>query len=208
MPRPYRSRGRQAGAEATRDRIIKAAMEVLASKGGLSAFTADAVAKKAGVARMTVYYQFGSRRGLLEATFDAQAERRGLLDIARVFEMPDPADGIRETMAVFGRFWGSGPPVMHRLNAAAGLDPEIEASIRSRNERRRVILDTLADRLVAARQLAPDAKRDLVDTLFVLTGAVAYFELAATGRTTDEVIRVLQDTATALLEKAAASAAL
>jgi AcrR family transcriptional regulator len=41
----------------------------------LSAFALESVAKAAGVTRLTVYNQFGSRRGPLEAVFDHFAER-------------------------------------------------------------------------------------------------------------------------------------
>ena len=41
----------------------------------LNEFSIDAVARRADVVRMTVYYQFGARRGLLEALFDEESYR-------------------------------------------------------------------------------------------------------------------------------------
>ena len=73
---PYRLGQRRVAAEQTRARIIAAARALLTSSGGLVGFTVDAVAKQAGVSRMTVYYQFDSKAGLLDALFDDLAERR------------------------------------------------------------------------------------------------------------------------------------
>ncbi len=53
----------------TRTPILQAACQLLAS-GGFSAFTIDTVARAADVSRMTIYNQFGSKAGLLEAIFD------------------------------------------------------------------------------------------------------------------------------------------
>src|SRR5207244_3156935 len=77
-PRPYRLGGRQGAIEKTRKRVLRAARDLLAVRGGADRFSIDAVARRAGVARMTVYHQFGSRRGLLEALFDSFAVGRGL----------------------------------------------------------------------------------------------------------------------------------
>jgi len=66
-PRPYRLGQRQATTEQTRARILAAARELLMARDGFNGFSIDAVAREADVARMTVYYQFGSKIGLLEA---------------------------------------------------------------------------------------------------------------------------------------------
>ena len=74
-PRPYRLGQRQAATDETRARILAAARELLAASDGLTGFSIEAVARQADVARMTVYYQFGSKPGLLEALFDDLAAR-------------------------------------------------------------------------------------------------------------------------------------
>ena len=80
-PRRYVSPVRSAAAAAKRERIVAAAARLLREKVNIAAFTLDAVAKAAGVARLTVYNQFGSRRGLLEAVFDERARQGGLESI-------------------------------------------------------------------------------------------------------------------------------
>src|SRR5438876_585864 len=102
-PRPYRSVQRQVAAEQTRARIIAAARELLVASEGFSGFTIDAVARQAGVARMTVYYQFGSKLGLLEALFDDLAARGQMQQLAAAFQQPDALVGLAEYIAVFSQ---------------------------------------------------------------------------------------------------------
>ena len=71
-PRPYRLGRREAAVADTRERILAAARDVL-GENGFAGFTIDAVADRAGVARMTVYYQFDSKGALLDALLDALA---------------------------------------------------------------------------------------------------------------------------------------
>src|SRR2546427_12681953 len=72
-PRPYRLGRRQPAAQRTRARVLRAARELLTARAGAEPFSVDAVARRAGVARMTVYHRFGSRRGLVEGLFDSFA---------------------------------------------------------------------------------------------------------------------------------------
>ncbi|MBV8841133.1 MAG: helix-turn-helix transcriptional regulator, partial [Alphaproteobacteria bacterium] len=76
-PRRYNSPGRDAAAAQTRERIVAAAAGILATAEGMPDFSLEAVAKAAGVTRLTVYNQFGSRRAVLEAVFDQVALRGG-----------------------------------------------------------------------------------------------------------------------------------
>ena len=69
-PRAYRLGERQALVDETRGRIVAAARELLRAGDDVARFSMEAVARAAGVSRMTVYYQFGSRVGLLEAVCD------------------------------------------------------------------------------------------------------------------------------------------
>src|SRR5438552_2566365 len=107
MPRPYRLGQRQATTAQTRARILAAAREVLMADEGFSGFSIDAVARRADVARMTVYYQFGSRVGLLEALSDDLAGRGGMGRLAEAFHQPDPRDALASYITVFGHFWAA-----------------------------------------------------------------------------------------------------
>src|SRR5574341_536879 len=87
---------RKAAADRTRARVLGAAGQLLASRSGGQRFSIDAVARRAGVARMTVYHQFRSRRRLLEALFDSFAVRGELPQrIGAAFQEPDPLETLR-----------------------------------------------------------------------------------------------------------------
>jgi AcrR family transcriptional regulator len=68
MPRTYRLGQRQAATEQTRARILAAARDLLMSPDGYARSSIEAVARRADVARMTVYHQFGAKIGLLNST--------------------------------------------------------------------------------------------------------------------------------------------
>lgn len=166
-PRAYRSPSREAATEDTRARIVDGALVLLAGGPGLPAFSMDAAARQAGVTRLTVYNQFESRSGLLEAAFDEMARRGGLHEIAEVFAEPDADAALRRLVGIFCRFWSMHGKVLPRFSALMRLDEEIAASLKQRAERRRVVLAQLVLRLLP-RQAKAD--QELVDLLFALTG--------------------------------------
>lgn len=166
-PRAYRSPSREAAAEDTRARIVDGALVLLAGGPGLPAFSMDAAARQAGVTRLTVYNQFESRSGLLEAAFDEMARRGGLHEIAEVFAEPDADAALRRLVGIFCRFWSMHGKVLPRFSALMRLDEEVAASLKQRAERRRVVLAQLVLRLLP-RQAKAD--QELVDLLFALTG--------------------------------------
>ena len=106
-PRPYRLGQRQKATEQTRARILTAARELLLASDAFSGFSIDAVARQADVARMTVYHQFGSKIGLLEALSDSLAAHGGMEQLANAFRQPDPLKALDEFITVFSRFWQS-----------------------------------------------------------------------------------------------------
>ena len=66
-PRPYDLGKRRDQVDDNRRRVIDAARALLTEATTYTAFTIDAVAARAGVARATVYYQFGSKTGVLRS---------------------------------------------------------------------------------------------------------------------------------------------
>ncbi|MBJ7597700.1 helix-turn-helix domain-containing protein [Candidatus Nephthysia bennettiae] len=190
-PRPYRLGQRQVASEPTRGRIVEAARELLASPDGLDEFTVEAVARKAKVARMTVYYQFGSRAGLLEAIFDDLAARGGMWDLPDTFKQPDALAALSEFVAVFVRFWASQRLIIRRLQVLTALDPELQKV--SRDEWRRQGLQVILGR--TAEQVgrpAPESMAGAVDVLQMLTSFQVFDQLAST-RSPEEVTRLLQE---------------
>ena len=191
-PRPYRSPRRDAAASQTRERIVAAATAVLRASEGSGGFSLEAVAKKAGVTRLTVYNQFGSRRALLEAVFDQRAARGGLHRIAEAMAGSDPYAGLLKVIVIFCDFWSFEPGALGQLHAAGASDPEFDASMRERNERRRHLLAVLVDRIAEDRELRSQTRGDLVDVLFALTSFPFFSQMTAGQRTPDAACRLIQ----------------
>jgi AcrR family transcriptional regulator len=192
-PRPYRLGRRQEAAEETRARIIAAARDLLSASGGVSGFTIDSVARQAGVARMTVYHQFGSKQGLLEALFDSLAAGGGMAQLADAFRRPDPLDALDAFVAVFGRFWASERLIHRRLHGLAAIDPEFEPVLRARQSRRREGLGVLVGRLLKRRgRPSARAVERAVDVLYALTSFEMFDTLAGDACSPEEVTPVVQ----------------
>jgi AcrR family transcriptional regulator len=188
MPRPYRLGQRQAAAEQTRARILTAARNLLMSPDGYSRFSIEAVARQADVARMTVYHQFGSKIGLLEALCDTLAVSGGMEHLTTAFRQPDPLDALHQYLLVFGRFWEADRLVMRRLRALASLDPDFEQVIRARDAWRRQGISVIAQRLVDQQGLPPEAARnEILDVLFTLSSFETFDTLAGPTRSLEEV---------------------
>src|SRR5258706_7994576 len=136
-PRLYQLGQRQAGSSQTRSRVLHAARELLMESTSFSGFSIEAVARQADVARMTVYHQFGSKIGLLEALCDSLAASGGMEQLASAFSQPEPLDALNQYILIFGRFWDEDRLVMRRLRALAALDPDFEQVIRTRDGWRR-----------------------------------------------------------------------
>src|SRR4051794_40726911 len=146
-PRPYQLGRRQAQIDEARRRVLDAARALLAESARYTGFTVDAVAKQAGVARATVYYQFGSKTGLLEALCDALAEAGGMEQLGAAFAQPEPTAALDAFIGAFAVFWDADRLVMRRLRALAPLDPDVGAVIAARDALRRRGLEVLAGRL-------------------------------------------------------------
>lgn len=191
-PRPYRLGQRQVAADEARTRILAAARDQLAEDTG---FSIDAVARRADVARMTVYYQFSSKRGLLEALFDALAARGGMQQLPSAFQKADPTAALNRFIDVFARFWSSDRIVLRRLRAMAALDRELEQVLGERNEGRRNGLRVIVSRLPArAGHIA-----ETVDLLFALTSFENFDVLAGQDRTLEAVAPLIKRAAAAIV---------
>jgi AcrR family transcriptional regulator len=190
-PRPYQPVQRQRAVDEGRERIIVAARELLEAEEDDGPFSIDAVARRAGVARMTVYNQFGAKAGLLEALFDHLAVRGELVRMPELFAEKDPVLALDAFVALFGRFWTANRRAHRRLRAAALHDPDLAAAIDSRNERRRRGLTELARRL-GANATSPLPAGEVVNVLFVLLSFDTFDALAGEGRTPAEVTPLLQ----------------
>lgn len=197
-PRAYRSPGRESAAADTRDRILASARALLSVEGAVN-FTIDAVAEGAGVARMTVYNQFGSKRGLVEALSDELAVRGGIRRLPEAFQARDARTGLQILIEAFSGLWRQERLLIRRLRAVQTLDPELSRT--NRDERRRQALLVLLRRLASETgRPAHDEVETSADLLLVLTSFDAYELLLASGRDADSVAGLIMDSAMRLLE--------
>jgi AcrR family transcriptional regulator len=188
-PRPYRSEGRQAATTETRQRILEAARTLLKAAGPVS-FTVDAIAEQAGVARMTVYNQFRSKRGLVEAISDDLAMRGGISRLPEAFTVPDALAGLSILVDVFVKLWESELLVVRRLRALSTLDPELGHE--DRNQRRRQAIVVLLNKLRGQRGTPrPEDLETSADLLLVLTSFDAFETMSAGGRDANAVVQIV-----------------
>ena len=175
------------------ERVLQAARELL-DDGDSEPFSLDAVARRAGVARMTVYNRFGSKAGLLEALFDSIAKTGEFARMADVFRETDPIATLDAFVALFGRFWTAKRGAHRKLSAAAAIDPELNAAIAARNERRRQAIRELVRRLAGHRHAAI-GDEELVQALYVLLSFDTFDALAGPERSPIDVMPLVQEMA-------------
>lgn len=199
-PRPYRLGQRQVATEQTRIRILSAARELLMESSGFARFSIDAVARQADVARMTVYHQFGSKVGLLEALCDSLAASGGMQQMAAAFSQEGSLDALAQYLLLFGRFWNTDRSVMRKLRALAVLDPDFEQVIRTRDGWRRRGVSVIARRIVEQHTLPPGKTLDeVIDILFTLSSFETFDTLASATRSMEEVAPLIFQLARAAL---------
>jgi AcrR family transcriptional regulator len=191
-PRPYQLGQRQAASEQTRARVLQAARELLMESTSFSGFSIEAVARRADVARMTVYHQFGSKIGLLEALCDSLAVTGEMEQLASAFRRSDPYEGLDEYIRVFGHFWQADRLVTRRLRGLAALDPDFEQVIRARDERRRKGLGVLVRRIMGEHNhVGPEALDEMINVLSALLSFESFEALAGPTRSLEDLVPLI-----------------
>lgn len=199
-PRKYDSTRRRARSAATRLEILEATRALIGGRGDLGEFSMETVAEKAGVARMTVYHQFGSRAGLLEGLADHLAARGGMERLREAFLDPDPETAVRKFVGTFVRFWASDRATMRRLRAMAVVFPSQDRGPRDRDEWRKEGAANLLDRILPrGRAGAKASPGDLAEVLAALTSFEAFDALCSHGRSPEDVRRILSEAALRVL---------
>ncbi|HEY6747251.1 MAG TPA: TetR/AcrR family transcriptional regulator [Mycobacteriales bacterium] len=170
--------GREAGVRAraaaeSRARVLDAARTVLSDPAG-QAWGMETVAAAAGVTRMTVYNQFGSRTALIEAVLDQVVARDRMDRLVDGTSDLDPADALHAALVTTCRFWHAERPLLHRLFAIA--EPAVEDLLARREGWRREQLGALLGRA------DPALRKDdaVLDTVVAVTSFPAYDRLGVT----------------------------
>ena len=104
--RPYSLGKRKVTSKKIREKIVSAAREILMSGNGLTEFSMENVAEKAGVTRLTLYNRFGSKTGLLEEVYDDIGRRGDIAaGLAAAFQISDPEECLDALIDAFVLFW-------------------------------------------------------------------------------------------------------
>lgn len=198
--RTYRLGKREEAMEERRAEIISAARNLILSKHALAGFTVDAVAKQAGVTRATVYNQFSSKTGLLEAMFDDLAARGQMTQLPHAFRQGDPHDALDRFIEIFVGFWSADRLITRRLHALAALDAELGEAVGARQARRKQGLRVILGRMGEIyNTLKPEAFEKTLEVLYTLTSFATFDELADT-MSENEISQTLQRLAQATLK--------
>jgi AcrR family transcriptional regulator len=171
--------------------ILEAARRLLASRGpdlGL-----DAIARAAGVSRVTIYNQFGSRPGLLEALYDYLATRGNVRRGKEALVQEDLDLVIEGFIRALVGFWSSDTIAIRRLHAIAALDAEIEKGLAVRERRRRRAAAQIVRRFAPIANQEPHRWTDrlVADALSVVASFETYDALARAGHGREEIIAVM-----------------
>ena len=138
----------------TRAAILDVVLELLG--GDDQRLTYDAVARRAGVSRQTVYSHFPTRATLLVAAVERAREVAGVEAASQaVFEAPTAREALA---ALVDLAIGFVPPVLDAYVAVERervQDPDVEAAFAKRSAGRRPLANLVATRLQAEGDLAP-----------------------------------------------------
>jgi AcrR family transcriptional regulator len=199
-PRAYRMQARLAAAERTRARLVGAARALLSARGGIDAFTVDAVARRARVSRMTVYDHFSSKAGIIDAVFDSLAiVQTGVPRLVAALGLEDPHETLAIFVRVFAEVWDVDRAVIRRLQGLASVDPEFARVWHAREERRREGLRAIVNRLrsqqrraagVRQQPIAPDEEL-LTDVLYAIIAFETFDVIAGAERPFESIAPVV-----------------
>jgi AcrR family transcriptional regulator len=185
--RPYRLGRREERVARTRSEVLAAVRHLLVAGTGQLP-SVGAVAEKAGVSRLTVYKQFGSKAGLLDAVV-AAAAGGGHPSPASSTAPLGTRDELERRFAAACKLWTSDPALFRRL-------PEVTHRGGEANDDR-----LLAERLAAADQLRPGCSiKEAEDVIGVLGSFPTFDRLHKDGRrSTTAITQILMRLAAAIL---------
>lgn len=162
--------------EAARARAVQAAYELLLQPE-CHELGLDAVARRAGVTRVTLYNHFGSRSLLLLELFQELGRRMGAKRIHTAMRLADPLLAMTAVIRESTRGLWREQQAIRKLFAFSVLDEELYREIERAERARRRSLLHLAERLSEAQKLVLGS-RDAAALLAQLTSFQAFEALA------------------------------
>lgn len=127
----------------TRAVILEAAAGLFAGDRYTEVSLGD-VADAADVSRGTVYHQFGSRHGLIEALTTATEEQAGFAQVLEAAAHDEPAEALVATCVELVRFVHETAPLFDNLRSLAQADADLRAMVERKDTARRDLMERLA----------------------------------------------------------------
>lgn len=166
--RAYRMVERARAVDETRRSVTRAASALLSGEGYAHVSLTD-VAQAADVSRATIYNQFGSRSGLLEAVTTEAEERAGFARLASASKSADASEALVETAGELVGFYAAAGPLFTNLMALARTDPDAAGMVDRKEAARRDLFTGLIDRADRDGRLACDRTRATALVLAITT---------------------------------------
>ena len=182
--KPLRGAKRREQALATRRRIVDSAYQLFCEYG-YSATTVEMIASAAGVALQTVHYVFRTKGALLQEVVEVAAagthDPPPVMQRQWIREALSASDG-RRTVALGVEhgvdIYVRVAPLNHAIHAAASIEPDIEAYLRSITAARRGGMSRLIAALAGNERLRPGLTTErATDVMFVLHSHETYLGL-------------------------------
>ncbi|VWC55868.1 TetR family regulatory protein [Burkholderia contaminans] len=188
---------RRAGRSSSRDRLLDAAAELVASQG-IQNLTIEAVAAAAKVTKAGLVYHFKTRDDLLAALIERVVGELDMLDLRaqealEACEADDSAKPLKSSMAELSKLTFDMPEdrrlLLANLLAATSLYPHLAGPVR----------DFYSRSYARVAQSGPDAGQVLA--LVVALDGIALLEVLNLHRFTPEQRQVLRDTLESAIRK-------
>jgi len=198
--REYRLGRRQAEVDRTRSRILAAARFLVSERGPESSL--GKVAARAGVSRITVYNQFGSKAGLLRAL--AAEAGRPPAGAAPGEAAADPLEDLKLRIERACAGWAADPRLHRQLEGRALGAAGVALGAAGMPSRESSGDDhALAERLAAHDRLRPGCSiKEAEDVISILTSFPAFDRLHKEGRrSTPAVAEILLRMASGCLQE-------
>lgn len=161
--------------EQTRAAILDAAADLFAGEG-YADVSLDDISTAAGVSRGTIYHQFGTRQGLIEALTTITEEHADFARVTTAAESDDPARALVDTCVELVRFVHETAPLFDNLRSLAEVEAGLREMVERKDAARRDLIVRLSSRAAAADMLAVSEPRGRA-VLTALTGYDALREL-------------------------------
>jgi AcrR family transcriptional regulator len=133
--RRYELKARAESQRQTRERIVRAAMELHKEVGPAKTTVAE-IARRADVQRLTVYNHFPEDIELFGACQGHWMKLHPLPDLSPALALPDPTERVRAALRDFYRWYRETAPMAERIQRDRGALPALDALMKQTADQR------------------------------------------------------------------------